>query len=257
MFLRIRTRLSYANVAMTLALVFTMTGGAYAAKHYLITSTKQISPRVISALKGAAGPAGPEGKTGAPGSQGPQGPAGTNGVNGINGESVTIKPAGKECKEGGTAVTVAGKTEHVCNGSPWTAGGTLPKGATERGQWAMSGNGPTLVQTGISFTIPLSAALPSSNAHFIGVEEGSKEAKEAAAIKNGECTGTYVEPGATSGNLCVFINPASLNGPAQIGIENAEAAGGAMGTGVSGAVLGELYFGTGLVHYDGSWVVTG
>jgi hypothetical protein len=39
MFSKIRKRLTYANVAMTLALVFAMTGGAYAAKHYLITST--------------------------------------------------------------------------------------------------------------------------------------------------------------------------------------------------------------------------
>ena len=33
-------RMTYANVALTLALVFAMTGGAYAAKKYLITSTK-------------------------------------------------------------------------------------------------------------------------------------------------------------------------------------------------------------------------
>ncbi|MGH2879601.1 MAG: hypothetical protein ACRDK4_08360, partial [Solirubrobacteraceae bacterium] len=58
---------------MTLALVFAMTGGAYAAKKYLITNTKQISPKVLKQLKGAkgpAGPAGPEGKAGAPGSPG-------------------------------------------------------------------------------------------------------------------------------------------------------------------------------------------
>jgi hypothetical protein len=29
---------------MTIALVFAMSGGAYAANHFLITSTKQISP---------------------------------------------------------------------------------------------------------------------------------------------------------------------------------------------------------------------
>jgi hypothetical protein len=36
----IRKRLSYANVVMTLALVFAMTGGAYAARRFVITSTK-------------------------------------------------------------------------------------------------------------------------------------------------------------------------------------------------------------------------
>jgi hypothetical protein len=43
-------RLSYANVTATLALVFSMSGGALAANHYLINSTKQINPRVLKAL---------------------------------------------------------------------------------------------------------------------------------------------------------------------------------------------------------------
>lgn len=47
MFSRIRKRLTYANVAMTMALVFAMSGGAYAAKKYVITSTKQIKPSVL------------------------------------------------------------------------------------------------------------------------------------------------------------------------------------------------------------------
>jgi hypothetical protein len=76
----IKPKLSYANVAATLALVFSMTGGAMAAHHYLITSTKQISPKVVKALTGktgktgAAGPAGSPGAAGAPGAPG-QGPA--------------------------------------------------------------------------------------------------------------------------------------------------------------------------------------
>ena len=36
----------------TLALIFAMSGGAYAASHYLITSTKQIKPSVLGHLKG-------------------------------------------------------------------------------------------------------------------------------------------------------------------------------------------------------------
>jgi hypothetical protein len=45
-----RKRLSYANVAATMALVFSMSGGALAAKHYLLSSTKQISPKVLKSF---------------------------------------------------------------------------------------------------------------------------------------------------------------------------------------------------------------
>jgi cytoskeletal protein RodZ len=45
-----RRRLNYANVTATLALFFAMSGGALAAKHYLINSTKQINPKVLKAL---------------------------------------------------------------------------------------------------------------------------------------------------------------------------------------------------------------
>jgi hypothetical protein len=79
-----RRHLTYANVAATLALVFAMTGGALAAKHYLINSTSQISPKVLKKLRGATG------KTGASGAQGrtgPQGPVGTSGALGPIGPS--------------------------------------------------------------------------------------------------------------------------------------------------------------------------
>jgi len=76
-------RINYANVTATLALFFAMTGGALAAKHYLINSTKQINPKVLKALHGRTGktgpqgPAGPHGPAGAQGTVGPTGPAGT------------------------------------------------------------------------------------------------------------------------------------------------------------------------------------
>lgn len=47
----LRRNLSYANVTATLALVFAMSGGALAAKHYLVNSTKQLNPRVIHSLE--------------------------------------------------------------------------------------------------------------------------------------------------------------------------------------------------------------
>ncbi len=90
---KLRLHLSYANVAATLALVFAMGGSAVAATHYLITSSKQISPKVLKELKktGPAGTNGTEGKPGTPGSEGKQGPEGKEGPQG---------PRGVEGKQG-------------------------------------------------------------------------------------------------------------------------------------------------------------
>ena len=59
---KLTAKLTYANVTATLALVFSMTGGALAASHYLITSEKQINPKVLKALKGAKGADGGAGR---------------------------------------------------------------------------------------------------------------------------------------------------------------------------------------------------
>ncbi len=81
--IRRRMHLSPATVIASLALVFAMTGGAYAASKYVITSTKQIKPSVLALLKKSA-----NGKPGANGAQGPgggQGPAGAQGPGGAQG----------------------------------------------------------------------------------------------------------------------------------------------------------------------------
>jgi hypothetical protein len=71
-----RLRFTYANVVATLALVFSMCGGALAAQHYLITKVSQISPGVRAELRGGSGRAGPRGPQGVSGPAGPEGPAG-------------------------------------------------------------------------------------------------------------------------------------------------------------------------------------
>ena len=73
----ITRHLTYANVVATLALVFALSGSAMAAKHYLITSTKQIMPSVLKKLHGAKGARGPAGPSGL---QGPAGAAGAKGA---------------------------------------------------------------------------------------------------------------------------------------------------------------------------------
>jgi hypothetical protein len=233
MFSRIRKRFTFANVVVVFALVFAMTGGAYAASKYVITSTKQISPQVLKQLQGKGGPKGEAGAGGAAGSigtQGPIGPAGPNGKNGEagaagvngepgqNGKSVlsssfagTEEPSGKPCHEnGGTKLERedSGVAEYVCDGKegkngkegePWTAGGTLPSGKTETGGWAMGeGSVGANMETAISFTIPLGAAIESST-------NAIREPAGYSGSPGEACPGSAASPQAAPGDLCVYV----------------------------------------------------
>jgi hypothetical protein len=57
------------------ALVLAFGGTGYAAHRYVITSTKQISPKVVKQLRGKTGSPGAPGLQGSPGAQGPAGTA--------------------------------------------------------------------------------------------------------------------------------------------------------------------------------------
>jgi hypothetical protein len=258
---RIRKRMTYANVAMTLALVFAMTGGAYAASKVLITSTKQIKPSVLKQLQGKAGAQGPVGATGPAGPAGPQGPAGTSGKDGApgatgkDGVSVTnaaLPKGNAKCKEGGSEFTAANGATTACNGKegePWTAGGTLPSKATETGAWAfgvepgLEGAIPVVQQEAISFNIRLASPLDKSHTVFVPIGE----------VGTGGCEGGTAEiPSAEPGYLCAYVdealhvNPFSIRNPGKVEVE---------GAGTTGAVLwfGEL---EGFSHAAGTWAVT-
>jgi hypothetical protein len=223
----LRSHLTYANVVATLALVFAMSGGALAASHYLITSTKQISPKVLKLLKGKdgetgakgaagpAGPAGPAGKEGAAGKserdeKGERGEKGEQGTPGTTGKSVTsvdVKVGETECEKlGGSEFTVGDSKTYACNGregSPWTVGGTLPPGQMETGVWNVpkSAEGPTYAL--MSFPIPLTTTLAGeSKIHFIN--EKGEEVHLAGNGPSIECKGTYKAPTAEPGNLCIY-----------------------------------------------------
>ena len=60
-----------------------MAGSGYAAKKYVITSTKQISPKTLQKLKGRPGAPGAPGPQGPQGLQGPQGAPGTAKASGM------------------------------------------------------------------------------------------------------------------------------------------------------------------------------
>jgi hypothetical protein len=228
--LRKRIHVSPTTVIATLALVFAMTGGAYAAKKYLITSTKQISPSVLKSLQGKAGPAGTNGAPGAQGAQGAQGPAGPGGTGGAKGEkgapgtngtSATSKSftgkktlGSEKCEEGGTEVTSASGTTLVCNGaegapgqggtpgatgpagSPWVAG-QAPTGAILKGTWSIQGY--AAAGAGEVIDVPISTGVPVNitETKAIMLQKGTNlpgETTEERENKEGVCAGSADNP---------------------------------------------------------------
>jgi hypothetical protein len=184
-----------------------MTGGAYAAKKFLITSTKQIKPSVIAQLLRGKGVAGPIGPVGSEGKQGPPGVPGKDGVNGAAGESVTPKQVPTKVAacagQGGSEFKAGGSSTLACNGMTGFTE-TLPSEKSERGQWgAFSGSGPSF--TGVSFAIPVGEE---TKARVIGLEEGENEAHESTIIQKHECGGTSAAPVAAPGYFCVFTSAA-------------------------------------------------
>jgi hypothetical protein len=88
-------RPSPATIIASIALFFSLAGTGIAATHYLITSTKQIKPSVLSSLKGA------KGARGAQGAQGPAGPAGPAGAAGAAGAAGTFSASNVTIVQGG------------------------------------------------------------------------------------------------------------------------------------------------------------
>ena len=275
--IRRRIQVSPATAIATLALVFAMSGGAYAAGHYLITSTKQISPKVLKSLKGANGkngtngangPAGAAG-AGTAGAQGPAGPAGnagsngTNGSNGAPGESVTntkLEPGKGGCAQGGAEFKVGGGTAtKACNGQTGFTE-TLPTGKSETGVFAASGpTGPIFsgvaqgVSAAVSFNIPLKEA---PTAEVIGIEEGEGEAKENKTLIPSNCKGTKKAPEAVAGNLCLFVTEAN-NAAAFLPFSPETSKTEVEGAGKSGSVLWVTATTPAEpVGINGTWVVT-
>jgi hypothetical protein len=123
-----RSVTSYANVTATLAIVLSMSGGALAANHYLLSSTKQISPKLLHLLKGRAG------------STGPRGPIGPQGLTG---------PTGKEGPSGRNL----------------TAETPLPSGHSESGFYGGAAGSSTsgYIGTSITYVQPLATAIPNGN----------------------------------------------------------------------------------------------
>lgn len=237
-------------VVACVALVLALTGAAFAAggltgkqKKEVVKIAKKYAGK--PGAPGAAGPMGPAGANGKDGAQGEKGAQGDKGATGDKGdtgspgksvEALTIDTGEEACEgQGGAEYTVEGSGEftQVCSGkegSPWTAGGTLPPGASETGAWAFHGGteqvtvvteteptatkevtiGDTEAWVQFSFPVPLEGALTwlgSGNAenqvHFTGESNFADFDEEAGPGKLG-CTGTSQAPLAPPGHLCVY-----------------------------------------------------
>lgn len=186
-----------------LALVLAMVGGAYAAGGLTKAQEKQVTKiaKKYAGKPGASGANGTNGSNGATGAKGDKGDPGTNGAPGVNGKSVKIGATAPGCVSpgvtGGKTIEVEGEAstkQNVCNGkegSPWTAGGTLPSKSTEKGTWAVTAPvgpfGP--IYGSISFTIPLA----------------KRATAEYVTSPTLGCPGSPAAPTAEPGFFCVYV----------------------------------------------------
>jgi hypothetical protein len=173
---RIRERLTFANVVACLALFVALGGVGYAATALPKGSvgTPQLKKGAVTRAKIA--PTVRESFRGEPGQRGPQGPAGERGATGERG------PAG-ERGEAGTPGSV-------------TLPAVAPSGQTQRGLFTAqdsketSSAGLTTFAV-ISFPVPLTTA---PTPHYLKVGQPA----------TAECPGTVDQPEAAAGQLCLY-----------------------------------------------------
>jgi hypothetical protein len=216
---RLRKRLDASGpgvVIAIIALIFALAGTAFAAAKLNSKQKKEVEKIAKKFAKagppGAPGLAGAKGDPGAQGIQGPAGPQGepgpqgkpgTQGLPGTNGKSVEVVEEGPAvcAPNGGVVYEVEGSGEEteVCSGkegSPWTAGGTLPPGATETGAWGIASPGAASAEIGapISFPIPLNEVIDAAQVHYGAT----------GTITSACAGGSLNEPKAKPGELCVY-----------------------------------------------------
>lgn len=194
---RHRRHFTYANICATLALfVAVSTGTSYAARTLIdgsllransVTGAKvkngsleavDLSTKARTALKGASGPAGTDGEDGADGVPGPKGDPGMKGDKGDPG------PAGS------------------------SVAAPIPSGATVRGVWGtVQYTGPTnlYVTTGISLPAPAPVALTNESVNFAASDSLAQDG-------DATCTGTYQNPTAPAGKVCIYPDEYSTPG---------------------------------------------
>lgn len=176
-------RPSYVHVAAA-AVFLTLSSGALAARHFLLSSSKQVSPKVLAKLRaqgGTPGPAGPrglDGDTGAPGDRGARGP-------------MSAVPA------------------------------TLAPGQTETGVWSASTVAHGAPHVGYlitaSFPIPLPAALAEGSVGYVsaGLKDSTACPGPGQAAPGFLCLYEQFSENLDPPSLAAIFDPERAAGPAQ------------------------------------------
>jgi hypothetical protein len=261
MFSSIRKHLTPSTLIAFMALIFALTGGAFAAtssnrggrgsNSSTLTASAAKSKSTSKAKAGPRGPAGPAGKAGAagtPGAAGPTGPAGATGPGGPAGGVGPVGPTGVTGPQGpqGEKGKPGPPGETGATGSPWTAGGVLPAGSTEKGTWSTVYTATAAGQamsSAISFTIPLEAE---PEAHYIKLGETPPTG----------CSGTVEKPEAAAGNLCVFVESESPK-TTEYSVDGKFPSHYLVGTSANGSVVAVQSTEEGTIQGFGTWAVTG
>ncbi len=260
MFSGVRRHINATTIVAVFALVFAMTGGAFAVTSKGGSSSKAVVAKSKAKSKTVRGPAGPRGATGpagAAGATGPQGAAGAQGIpgpQGSKGETGATGAAGAKGETGPQGKQGAPGEQ----GEPGPAGTTgftktLPEGETETGTWDVFTKKVVeetqVWEVPISFPIPLTVDLAPSDTHYV---------KEGEHIT--DCPGNAATPKAAEGQFCLYQGNGTTIQPTESKLEvsfelpdtNLE------GTAPSGTIIHVLYEGPvgETVYLRGSWAVT-
>jgi hypothetical protein len=179
------------GIISVIALVFAMTGGAYAAKD-------AVSGKANSSAKGKQGPRGKRGPVGPAGPIGPVGAQGATGAQGERGEKGEKGDAGNQGIQGEQGV--AGE-----DGSPWVVG-TAPSGVVMKGTWAIQGKYEALAANE-EIPVPISTGVPVNTATGLlafYVPPGGPD-------PSGNCTGSSTNPlpPTSPAVVCVYAHVAT------------------------------------------------
>jgi len=163
-----------------IALVFAMLGGAYAAGTLTAKQKKEVTKiaKKYAGKDGATGPQGPQGLQGPKGDPGVKGDTGPQGAPGVAGTNGTNGTNGTDGEDGACSLS---RPECV-----------LPAGATEAGLWSFIEKDAFLEFVTINYPLKLEVG-PGFNWVPFGTSDP-------------DCPGTYQDPKAEPGQLCVYGN---------------------------------------------------